>query len=552
MNLMMSPPQSKKSATKQQASVQHVRASKAPERQSRPAAAAPQSATSPPALGLTLAGVLALQRKVGNQAVVRLLGRQARREVSEPATGAGLRTEPARGAEVDEHEREAAEEATQVADTDSAPGSSQTGRRGGENRAPQAAPSHVPPVQRAAHAPVIQRATDEELEESRLSLERFKERFPTVVELLSASPKEHAKEFATLFQQLGALVQTTHSDMDYYEKGVLTELRGFIAALDAKIENELKIKQTPDIRDTLQAHASALDKYIKIYQIPEALPQELRNLFPVWLGKRMAGAKPSEKTTLLHHMGYDDLRSALEQYDAHLKGEAQSEQAVDPRRVGAEVEEKILNSKTLGHAIAENYLRGTIAENIVALDDDTFTEVYFRQDLERNQKIYAESGLNPRILLAKKIDNVEGFQYEDKMFIRRGNNSLATPIHEAMHQLGKLMGGGEWKRQLGHPMEEGAAEMLALRICEEYKIEAKLEGYYNEYALLETIMEKCKISEETLIRAYLSGNPTEVVAAIIKVTGREGLDALTQNKDGYDAYNAWANVYKEKTKCLVQ
>jgi hypothetical protein len=397
--------------------------------------------------------------------------------------------------------------------------------------------------------------------------EEFAQAIAALPKLYNLETGEVNKEVLHLFmgasQPATQLTGILRGDFDCHEAGLLVkfaathnkvadEVNRYIATLTKTVGPGTPgfprklVEMLTDIAGIARQNKATLDQATSMYDIATKLPEQLKAYLPEWFATRLPNPAPGEIAVVLHRMKAV-FQTRIEQFAALRQAEA-GKDTFDAADTAQRAEKCVTTSKFVQPYIQGGYVSGTITKSLKVLNDAQFTLLQYEDFHARNKDLFSTQDAFWRALIADHVDNVEGFQSNGQIYIRRSvKRPLSTCVHEAFHLLADANCGGAWRRDLGMPLDEGVTEYLCRLLCTEQKIDYKLDGYHNNVLLLETIMEKGNITDADLLNAYLGGQTKPVIEAIRKISGEEGLAVLRRGKDQecYDTYYAWVAEYKK-------
>jgi hypothetical protein len=245
----------------------------------------------------------------------------------------------------------------------------------------------------------------------------------------------------------------------------------------------------------------------------------------------------------------DDLPAYLQVYIDRQRN-AVPAAACQPDVLMAKVKAAISGTPGFGQLFGTGAHQIDLDGRLVAQDELEFNQGYITQFLVDNADKLAGpeyANLPARVRPAAKLIGVDGYQSGGRMYVRGGAPELSTCIHETLHMLAKVNGGGQWREAFGSPMEEAAATYFTEYVCAQRNIPFVIAGYANNLRLLKSIIDNTGLTPSAVAKAYFYGSVEAVRQAIATASGPEGLTMLRSSLDTFadDLHDAWLDQRKK-------
>ena len=276
--------------------------------------------------------------------------------------------------------------------------------------------------------------------------------------------------------------------------------------------------------------------------------------FSNWIQAR-AGDKLDDWVYLLSCLTLEQLEKTLALYAERAKGEEALKlltiedlinQGGDLGKPPDEqVDVLMLSSPHIGEFIAQRQAQGiNVAGQVVALDDSAFAERHWQEFLHENQHLNMSPSQKATMKLREmaKVDRVDGFQAnsDGKIYMRPTRMGLRVAVHEGVHKYG----GHVFEELLGHPLNEGATDYIAILVCAQVGAEIAPEYYPTEKKLLIDLLSVLKISDQKLFAAYFNDEVAPFVNALVARIGAEHAVLFRKAKNSIEAAMAFNNGQK--------
>ncbi|WP_394984098.1 DUF4157 domain-containing protein [Cellvibrio sp.] len=254
-------------------------------------------------------------------------------------------------------------------------------------------------------------------------------------------------------------------------------------------------------------------------------------IFSDWIQAR-AGSKLEDWAYLLSRMSLDEVQKSLKFYAERTEGERERNSITieDVIKSGGDLGELpdkqidtlMLSSLHIGEIIAQKQSEGiNVAGQVVALDDSAFAERHWEEFLFENRHLPLSPSEKATLKLREmaRVDRVDGFQAnsDGKIYMRPTKMGLRVGVHEGVHKYG----GALFEALLGHVMNEGATDYIAMLVCAQVGAEIAPEYYPGEKKLLMDILRALKISDTQLFNAYFNNEVKSFVDALVDRIGAE-------------------------------
>lgn len=323
----------------------------------------------------------------------------------------------------------------------------------------------------------------------------------------------------------------------------------------AKTPGSGKLAQTlTGAADAIDVHVATLTKTHTAYLL--ANQSKAADAMPTWFATHLPKIRPMEAYLVLNQIGKERAPIHFGNFVERIASE-RKEAKIDLTALGSRLEKTIRSSKCLGKypsALKTDVIGGSLR----IYPDAEFVAAYVGDFETTNAQVIREEGGEAlsRVIPVSEVDNVDGFQSGKTIFLRP-DSDMSTRVHEALHLMSRELTDSRWKARLGCVLEESAAEYICGLVCKEMDIAFKLDGYYNNVVLLQTIMKAGELTDQMIVDAYLGGRTKPVEEAIVRISGAAGLAILVKSKEKlcYDTYNSWVAqwnvVKKEAEPCIV-
>ena len=285
----------------------------------------------------------------------------------------------------------------------------------------------------------------------------------------------------------------------------------------------------------------------------------LLGTFSSWIQDR-AGDDLNDWQYLLSRMTLEEVKKTLELYGERIEGEnirntrtlediIESGGLVE-QMPGKQIDELMLSSPHIGDIIAKKQSQNiSVKDQVVALDDAEFAERHWQEFLWENRHINFNEQQKQTLKLreAARVDRVDGFQAnsDGKIYMRPTKMGLRVAIHEGVHKYG----GVAFEAYLGHVLNEGATDYIAMLVCAQVGAEIAPQYYPLEKKLLLQVLKVLKITDEELFAAYFNDKLTGILDKLVDRIGPEYAITFRKAKtynDAVQAFNDGQKAMQEK------
>lgn len=294
--------------------------------------------------------------------------------------------------------------------------------------------------------------------------------------------------------------------------------------------------------------AGAIAQRVSYKEVFDDLKADVHQLglFSSWIEAR-AGKHAANQEYLLAQMSLAEVKGAIAAYAERTDKEkatasASIDDVIKDPSVGPqpppdqELDKLFLSSPHIGEIIGAKQKAGvSLAGEVIALNDAEFAQRHWEEFLFKNARLLTD----PQIRLAFKlkemarVDRVDGFQSDKdgKIYLRPTRMGMRIAIHEGVHKYG----GQVFEALLGHPMNEGATDYIALVVCAQIGAEIAPEYYPQEKRLLIDVLKVLKIDDKKLFAAYFNDQVSPISDALVARIGAAHAVTFRKAKTASDA-----------------
>ncbi len=249
--------------------------------------------------------------------------------------------------------------------------------------------------------------------------------------------------------------------------------------------------------------------------------------FSSWL-KARAGNDTANWDRLLETMSKEEVRSSAAEYSDRARSES-VEPTIDdicsgrmemPKSPGVEIDKLLQDSPHVSEYIIEQVKSGKkVAGDVVVLKDAEFAKRHWEDWLHLNGHLLIGKSKDVietvRMREASKIDRVHGFQSDKdgKIYLRPNKVGFRIAVHEAVHKFG----GAGFASALGHLMNEGATDYIAMLVCAQIGAEIETGYYSKEKKMLMEILGSLRVNDKELLDAYFRDDPSFLNKLVSKI-----------------------------------
>jgi hypothetical protein len=236
-----------------------------------------------------------------------------------------------------------------------------------------------------------------------------------------------------------------------------------------------------------------------------------------------------------------DVRSQLEMYSHRRDAESSFDQ-----NALNDVIDSVVAAFRESPLVGVKPTRGMIEGCITVLDEAEFNAEHFKVEREFNPT--TTDLLSFAFREARRVTQVEGFEFEGRTHLRKGKVNRQILIHEVLHKISNT----GVSVLLGRVLNEGMTEAIAQRICAGHGIPFENDYYQKERDLLVAISSSFGLSEELQHTAYFK-DPRLLVDVLKLKLGDDGYRAFIAVKDADQAHftlNAGLKTNRERQEKL--
>jgi hypothetical protein len=287
---------------------------------------------------------------------------------------------------------------------------------------------------------------------------------------------------------------------------------------------------------------------VTLKELFDKLSMTQLGLLSSWLTAR-AGEDTDAWDKLLAMMSEEEVLASMKLYGDRVEAERSQptleeviESGISLAPPGKDIDKLMLGYPDIALLTAKRYSEGVKVEGeVVVLEDAAFAKKHWEDFQALNAHLLDGKSKDIiehfRLLGASKIDRVDGFQssVDGKIYMRPGKLGFRVAVHEAVHKYG----GQVFEALLGHVLNEGATDYIALLVCAQIGAEIEVAYYQREKTLLMEILKALKVSDEELFAAYFLDKAEGIVKKLVERIGPEHAVRFRKAKTVGDAVKAF-------------